>query len=86
MGFWTLFIVRNSKNQNTQRFGNWIFFCPQVRGERHSVGSLRKSYSQSLDNSYDITAAIQTPDTMNATIKYAVKYFWKFIPRSWFAG
>jgi hypothetical protein len=30
--FWTLFIVRYSKNQRTQRFGNWICFHLQVGG------------------------------------------------------
>jgi hypothetical protein len=33
--FWTLRIVRNSKYQKTQRFGNWICFRPQVRGGGH---------------------------------------------------
>jgi hypothetical protein len=41
LGFWALSIVRNSKYYKTQRFGNWICFCPQVRGGRQSVGSLR---------------------------------------------
>jgi hypothetical protein len=35
LGFWTLFIVRNSINKKTQRFGNWICFCPQLRGGGH---------------------------------------------------
>jgi hypothetical protein len=30
------------------RFGNWICFRPQVRGDTYSVGSLRRSYSQSM--------------------------------------
>jgi hypothetical protein len=33
--FWALSIVRNSKYQKTQCFGNWICFHPQVRGGRH---------------------------------------------------
>jgi hypothetical protein len=31
LSFWTLSIVRNSKDKKTQRFGNWICFCPQVK-------------------------------------------------------
>jgi hypothetical protein len=34
-GSWNLFIVRNSKCWTTQRFGYWICFRPQVRGERN---------------------------------------------------
>jgi hypothetical protein len=33
LDFRTLSIVRYSRNQKTQRFGNWICFRPQVRGE-----------------------------------------------------
>jgi hypothetical protein len=33
LGFWTLPIVQYSKNQTTQRFGNWICFHSQVREE-----------------------------------------------------
>jgi cytochrome c-type biogenesis protein CcmH/NrfF len=33
-GFWTVSIVRYSRNYKTQRFGNCICFPPQVRG-RH---------------------------------------------------
>jgi hypothetical protein len=33
LGFWTLSIVQVSKYQKTQRFGNWICFHPQVKGE-----------------------------------------------------
>jgi hypothetical protein len=40
----------DSKLLITQRFGNWICFRPQVRENIYSVGSLRKSYPQSLDN------------------------------------
>jgi hypothetical protein len=36
-------------NWKIQLFGNWIRFCPQVNGRRHSVGSRRKSQPQSLD-------------------------------------
>jgi hypothetical protein len=44
LGSWTLPIVRFSRSQKKQRFGNWICFRPQVRGEdTYSVGSLRKS-------------------------------------------
>jgi hypothetical protein len=32
-GFWTLSIFRYSRNQKIQRFGNWIRFRSQVRGE-----------------------------------------------------
>jgi hypothetical protein len=40
----TLPIVQNSKCKKTHRYGNWICFCPQVRGaDTYSVGSLRKS-------------------------------------------
>jgi hypothetical protein len=39
----------DSKLVKTQRFGNWICFRPQVREDTYSVGSLRKSYPQSLD-------------------------------------
>jgi hypothetical protein len=50
LGFWTSSSVRNSKykKKNTQRFGNWVSFRPQMRGwgwggDIYSVGSLRKS-------------------------------------------
>jgi hypothetical protein len=44
LGSWTLSIVWYSINQKTRRFGNWICFRPQVRGnDTYSVGSLRKS-------------------------------------------
>jgi hypothetical protein len=44
LGFWILSIVRYSRNEKTQRFGNCICFRPQVRSEyTYSVGSLRKS-------------------------------------------
>jgi hypothetical protein len=33
LDFWTLSIVRYSRNQKAQRFGNWICFHPQVGGE-----------------------------------------------------
>jgi hypothetical protein len=35
LGFWTLSIVRYSKNLRTQRFGNRICFRPQVTSARH---------------------------------------------------
>jgi hypothetical protein len=38
----------DSKLLKTQCFGNWICFRPQVREDTYSVGSLRKSYPQSL--------------------------------------
>jgi hypothetical protein len=31
------------RKQKTERFGNWIYFRPQVRGDIYSVGSLKKS-------------------------------------------
>jgi hypothetical protein len=31
------------KREQTRRFGNWICFRPQVRGDTYSVGFLRKS-------------------------------------------
>jgi hypothetical protein len=31
------------KEEQTRRFGNWICFHPQVKGDTYSVGSLRKS-------------------------------------------
>jgi hypothetical protein len=31
------------KEEQTRRFGNWIYFRPQVRGDTYPVGSLRKS-------------------------------------------
>jgi hypothetical protein len=34
MGFWTLSIVRNSKNYKTQYFGKWICFRPQAKWRR----------------------------------------------------
>jgi hypothetical protein len=33
LGFWTLSIAQYSQDLRTQCFGNWICFCPQVRGE-----------------------------------------------------
>jgi hypothetical protein len=33
LGFWILSIVRYSKKQKNTRFGNWICFRPQVRGQ-----------------------------------------------------
>jgi hypothetical protein len=61
IGFWRWCITRretgfsdfvhrpDSKLLKTQRFGDWICFRPQVREDTYSVGSLRKSYPQSLD-------------------------------------
>jgi hypothetical protein len=34
LGFWTFSIVRYSREQKTRRFGSWIYFCPQVKGEK----------------------------------------------------
>jgi hypothetical protein len=34
LGFWTFSIVRYSREQKTRRFGNWIFFRPQVTGKK----------------------------------------------------
>jgi hypothetical protein len=44
LDFWALFIVQNSKYQQTQYFGNWAYFVLRW-GERNtnSVGCLRKS-------------------------------------------
>jgi hypothetical protein len=36
-------LVFQKKHERTQRFENGICFRPQVRGGRHSVGSVRKS-------------------------------------------
>jgi hypothetical protein len=36
-------LIRRRKKEKTRRFGNWICFRPQVRGDTYSVGSLRKS-------------------------------------------
>jgi hypothetical protein len=33
-GFWASFAARNSEHQKTQRFGNSICFCPQMKGGR----------------------------------------------------
>jgi hypothetical protein len=43
LGFWTLFIVQNSKYKKTQRLGNWICFCPQVSGEDTYSGPLERA-------------------------------------------
>jgi hypothetical protein len=32
LGFWTLSIVQYCRKQETQRFGNWSYYRPQVRG------------------------------------------------------
>jgi hypothetical protein len=43
-GFLDFSIVRYSRNYKTQRFGNWICFRPQMKGEdTYLVGSLGKS-------------------------------------------
>jgi hypothetical protein len=43
------FVYRpDSKLLKTQRFGNCICFRPQVREDTYCVGSLRKSYPQSI--------------------------------------
>jgi hypothetical protein len=34
LGFWAFSIVRNSREYKTRRFGNWICFRPQVKGEK----------------------------------------------------
>jgi hypothetical protein len=33
LDFWTFSIARYSRNKKIQRFGNWICFCPQVKGD-----------------------------------------------------
>jgi hypothetical protein len=39
-----LSVIRYCRNYKTQRFGKWICFRPQMRGEDiYSVESLRKS-------------------------------------------
>jgi hypothetical protein len=44
LGYWTLTIVRNSKYKEAQRFRNWIYFRPQVRGETPTLlGPLEKA-------------------------------------------
>jgi hypothetical protein len=35
--FWTWSIVRYSRNQKAQRFGNWICFRPQERGKTRTL-------------------------------------------------
>jgi hypothetical protein len=49
-------IVRYSKkNLKKQHFGNWICLCPEVRRrDTYSLGPLRKSKPQSLDNPWEI--------------------------------
>jgi hypothetical protein len=37
------FTSYKKKEESKRRFGNWICFRPQVRGDTYSVGSLRKS-------------------------------------------
>jgi hypothetical protein len=37
LGFWTLSIVQYSRNQKTQRFGNWICFRPQIMREGEDI-------------------------------------------------
>jgi hypothetical protein len=34
LGFWTFSIVRFSRELKTRRFGNWMCFRPQVKGEK----------------------------------------------------
>jgi hypothetical protein len=51
LGFWTLSIVRNSKYQKTQRFGNYICFRPQVSGRRF-LRSRIFFYSEDVGNTF----------------------------------
>jgi hypothetical protein len=41
LGFWTLSIVRYSRNQRTQRSGSWICFRPQMRGRHLQIQFLK---------------------------------------------
>jgi hypothetical protein len=42
-GISTLSIIQNSESLRTQRFRNWVYFCPHVRGgDTYSAGSLTK--------------------------------------------
>jgi hypothetical protein len=60
LGFWTLSIVRNSINKETQRFGNWICFRPQVRGGTYSTKSLKKAYLATGDVKSQRGQALET--------------------------
>jgi hypothetical protein len=41
--YWGFGLYPSQEKEQTRHFGNWICFCPQVRGDTYSVGSLRKS-------------------------------------------
>jgi hypothetical protein len=59
LGFWTLSIVGYSKNQNTQRFGNWISFLPQVREETPTpLGPLERANLSHWTTHVSITTTI----------------------------
>jgi hypothetical protein len=45
---WTLSIVRISKNQKTQRFGNWICFRLQARGGPTLQKNQKLAFPQAL--------------------------------------
>jgi hypothetical protein len=48
LGFWTLPIVRYSRNLKTQYLGSWICFRPQVRGETPTLLGLHKFLISSM--------------------------------------
>jgi hypothetical protein len=64
-----LSVVRYSKNERTQRFGNCICFRPQVRGRRHLLCRVsEKELPQSLDNLWQCNyGCIDTRDRLFRT-------------------
>jgi hypothetical protein len=59
LGFRTLSIVRYSQNWKTQRFGNWICFRPQVRGETPTLlGPLERAETD------PVSETLWFPDTI----------------------
>jgi hypothetical protein len=59
LSFWTLSIVRYSKNQRMQRFENWICFRPQMRGETPTLfGPLERVNLNHRTTHVSITTAI----------------------------
>jgi hypothetical protein len=51
LGLWTLSTVWHTTNHRIQRFGNWICFHPQVRGEKPTLlGPLERANLNILDN------------------------------------
>jgi hypothetical protein len=66
--FWTFPIVRCFWGIETWRFGNWIFFCHQVKGWEniYSGGPLRKSSSQTGQHLSDLQSYLITRDQANS--------------------